>query len=127
MDVFCHCIANTSARVGWDDPGLRFNLQGGRGRGSGTEVGGRSWEALLACVRSYLLSARGARRRAVTDMRGRPRRELPLDLQDNAHAPRHSQRTRADARPDQAAHDASRYTAMAAPAAGLTQVTGQCR
>ena len=60
MDVFCHCIDNTCARVGWDDPGLRFNLQGGRGWGSGTEAGGRGWEALLACVRSHLLSARGA-------------------------------------------------------------------
>ena len=30
-------------------------------------------------------------RRAVTNMRGRPRCELPLDLQENARAPRHSQ------------------------------------
>jgi len=66
-------------------------------------------------------------RRAVTNMRGRPRCELPLDLQENARAPRHSQWARADARPDQAAHAASRYTARAAPAAGLTQVLGQCR
>ena len=57
MDVFCHYIDNTCARVGWDDPGLCFTLQGGRGWGSGTEVGGRGWEALLACVRSHLLSA----------------------------------------------------------------------
>ena len=53
VDVFCHCIANTSARMGWDDPGLRFNLQGGRGWGSGTEEGWRGWEA---CWQSYGLT-----------------------------------------------------------------------